>query len=99
MLNKLTIDDFSGRVMEPFTVQFAEGEKLRLELVEVNPLSEDTGSQNRVPFSLIFRNDNVDGYLPQQIYRLSHPLMGEMDLFLVPLGPHQDGMRYEALFT
>jgi hypothetical protein len=37
--------------------------------------------------------------LPQRIYRLRHPVMGELDLFLVPIGPDGEGMRYEAVFT
>jgi hypothetical protein len=35
----------------------------------------------------------------QQTFRLSHPELGEFDLFLVPLGPGPEGMRYEAVIS
>ncbi|MFN7117495.1 MAG: DUF6916 family protein [Saprospiraceae bacterium] len=28
-----------------------------------------------------------------------HPNIGELYIFLVPLGPDAEGMRYEAVFT
>jgi hypothetical protein len=37
--------------------------------------------------------------LPQGIQRLSHAELGELDLFLVPIGPDAQGMRYEAAFA
>jgi len=30
---------------------------------------------------------------------VAHDEMGEMDLFLVPLGPGKEGLRWEAVFT
>jgi hypothetical protein len=35
----------------------------------------------------------------QQACRVSHAERGEFDLFIVPLGPDERGMRYEAVFT
>ncbi len=98
MLEKLQIDDFSQRIHEQFTVSLTDGGELRLELIEVNPLTEKRG-EKRQPFSLILRNDRLDAYLPQRIHRLHHPEIGVLDLFLVPLGPRDDGMYYEVLFT
>jgi hypothetical protein len=37
--------------------------------------------------------------LAQGTYRLSHPQLGELELFLVPLGPAAEGMQYEAAFA
>ncbi|MHC5109346.1 MAG: DUF6916 family protein [Planctomycetota bacterium] len=37
--------------------------------------------------------------LPQQIYRIEHEILGQMDSFIVPLGPDAKGMRYEAVFN
>jgi hypothetical protein len=37
--------------------------------------------------------------LEQRIYAVHHPALGAFDLFLVPIGPDGEGMRYEAVFT
>jgi hypothetical protein len=70
-----------------------------LTLVEVTVLGGEGGaSARRQPFSLLFRGPRVP-LLPQRIYRLEHERMGALDLFIVPLGPDGDGLRYEAIFT
>lgn len=76
------------------------GETLSLHLVKVSLLGNGVPG-GRVPFSLIFRHSLLpqNAYLPQQIYHLEHPTLGTLDLFLVPLGPDSEGMRYEAIFT
>jgi hypothetical protein len=40
-----------------------------------------------------------DRLVPQQTWSLRHPALGELALFLVPLGPDDDGMRYEAVIS
>jgi hypothetical protein len=56
------------------------------------------GSRRRAPFSTVFRGPATP-ILPQRIYRLQHPEIGGFELFLVPIGPDERGMRYEAIFT
>jgi hypothetical protein len=79
------------------------GPDLALELSEVNAIT-DTGprdprvGQRRTPFSLIFRGPPAV-LLPQRIYRLEHATLGAFELFIVPLGPDAQGLRYEAIFT
>ena len=97
MLDTLTHDDFARHAAERFEIELAGGERLALSLDEVTPLGE--GGAGRRPFSLLFRSERRDGYLPQRIYRLEHPTMGAIELFLVPLGPDGAGMRYEAVFA
>lgn len=36
---------------------------------------------------------------PQAIYRVSHPTLGEFDLFLVPVQSRKPGLDYEAVFN
>jgi hypothetical protein len=36
---------------------------------------------------------------PQQLSALSHPMLGELLLFLVPIGQDVTGRTYEAVFT
>ena len=81
-LEALTADDFAPHLHERFALS-----PLELELVEV------TGAGGR-PFTLVFRGPG-EPLLPQRIHRLEHPVLGALDLFLVPIGPG----RYEAIFT
>ncbi len=98
MLDKLTIDDFSGRVGETFTAT-AEGDRtLRLTLRLVDGLPRPEGDKGREPFSLEFTDEAPD-HVPQQIVAIEHPEMGAFELFVVSLGPGPEGMRYEAIFT
>jgi len=89
---KLCIQDFAPYLHRHFHVVQPEG--YELELVEVNDLSK--GSQDQ--FSVIFVSP-VSPWLQQGIYTLHHPRAFEMTLFLVPIGPNAQGMRYEAVFS
>ena len=37
--------------------------------------------------------------LPQSIYPVTHPALGLMEIFLVPVGPLSGGVGYQAIFT
>ena len=97
MLDKLTIDDFEARVGETFRARAADGRTLTLTLTSAErlPAPPDGG---RTPFSLEFR-DVARDHVPQQTVPIEHPELGAFDLFVVPLGPGPEGMRYEAIFT
>ncbi len=97
MLDKLTIDDFRDRLGETFRATAAGSRTLTLTLTSVDalPAPPDGG---RTPFSLEFRDESQD-HVPQQTVAIEHTEMGAFDLFVVPLGPGPEGMRYEAIFT
>lgn len=98
MLESLTIADFAPRVGDRFRIDATEdGTGRDAELVEAAPVGE-AGPGGRVPFSLIFR-DPGGVVLPQRIYRVDHPELGSLDIFLVPIGADAAGVRYEAIFT
>ncbi len=99
MLETLQKSDFTGHLHQHFSVLLAGGDTLDLELVEVTAWGAAPSDKRRQPFSLIFRHDRTDAYLPQGIHTLHHAEMGWLELFLVPLGPAPDGMRYEAIFS
>ena len=40
-----------------------------------------------------------ESLLPQAMYHFRHAELGGFDIFIVPLGPDDLGMRYEAIFT
>jgi hypothetical protein len=98
MLDKLTIDDFRGRVGETFAATAEGGATLTLTLRSADALYTPPGDQGRTPFSLEF-TDEAQDHLPQQIVDVEHADLGSFPLFVVPLGPSPEGMRYEAVFT
>ncbi|MCA9961567.1 MAG: hypothetical protein R3E31_27620 [Chloroflexota bacterium] len=100
MLDELRSSDFLPYVNDLFRVQLAEDETYDLELLEVKEVGPvyDEGERRR-QFSLLFRHKRTDVYLGQAMYTVQHAQMGELSLFVVPLGPGADGMRYEVLFT
>jgi hypothetical protein len=94
-LTSLTADDFSARRQDKFALSAPVG-TLDLVLTEVETLGG--ASIGRQPFSVRFVGP-AKPILPQAIYRLENPTMGVLEIFLVPLGPRDGGMRYEAVFT
>lgn len=99
-LDHLAKDDFDPHVGDEFQLDVDGDQTLPLELVSSHPLSSDTvESATRTPFSLIFRSPGEQRHAPQRIYTVRHPELGAMEIFLVPIGPDEGGMRYEAVFT
>ena len=95
-------DAFARHVGEAFVLQPPEGERIELELVEATalprpgPVPDDVG--RKTPFSLVFQaHSPLD--LPQRTYRLEHGTLGEFDVFLVPIGRSNAGVRLEAIFN
>jgi hypothetical protein len=98
-LDALEQADFAAHLGTTFRLRFPDGAALDLVLQEASPhphLPPPPG--RRRGFSLVFRSSS-QGHLPQGIYRLDHEAMGAMDLFLVPIGPREGGMCYEAVFN
>jgi hypothetical protein len=55
-------------------------------------------AQGRAPFSIVFVGP-LEPILPQRIYRFEHDELGILELFIVPIGPDESGMQYEAVFA
>src|SRR5436309_3177 len=90
---------FSERGGESFRLLCDDGSTLDLELVSFTPGPVPPGDAGgRAPFSLVFRGP-LEPVLPQRIYRFEHDELGSFELFIVPLGPDESGMRYEAVFA
>ena len=49
-------------------------------------------------FSLFF-DGPATPFLPQRTYMLRQAALGEVDMFLVPVGRKGDGFQYEAVFN
>lgn len=96
-LEQLTASDFRVYLESDFYARITGvDEPLTLCLIEVMDLNE--GGPRREPFSLIFRGPK-GAYLPQQIYTLTHDVMGALDIFLVPIRPDERGARLQAIFN
>lgn len=101
MLETFTVQTFAPQVNDTFRVFSDSSAPMDMTLIDVTdlgPASERDAAQRRAPFSLVFRGPRT-GLLPQRIYRIEHHALGAFDLFLVPIGPDNEGMRYEAIFT
>ena len=99
MLESFTVETFAGRVGEAFRITLADGAAIDTVLVEARTWSgEAAQGRGRVPFALLFRGPPRP-VLPQRIYRMEHADIGAFDLFIVPIGPDAEGMRYEAVFS
>ena len=100
-LDQVTRSDFAQCVGQQFQIGCG-GQAVGAELATVTGLrfksAEDRSRGKRESFSLLFHAPKQWRY-PQCIYRLSHPKLGELDVFLVPLGPDEKGMRLEAIFN
>ena len=101
MPSDLTVADFLPQVGQAFRVEVAGAAPIDLELVRATELSPASrpNSESRQPFSLLFLGPPSDLYLPQRTYRLAHAQVSILDVFLVPLGPIERRMQYEAIFT
>ena len=97
MIETATVETFRPHIGDRFRMGPASGPTLDAELIEATKLRDATGD-GRAPFSLVFRGPD-EPVLPQRIYPLEHDDLGEIEIFLVPVGPDDDGMRYEAVFS
>ena len=99
MLDKLANTDFAPHLNQTFRIRLDGIEPIDLELVSVTQEGSASRPETRHPFSLQFIGPVSPRYLLQHTYRLEHVEMGALELFLVPLGPQEGRMRYEAIFT
>jgi hypothetical protein len=93
-LYALNSQSFAAHLHTTFKVEDGNGIPLTLELMEVN---EPPAPPRVELFCLLFRGP-VAPRLPQQIHRLEHEKLGELNLFLTVLGADQAGTSYEVIF-
>lgn len=103
MLGTLTLQTFLPCVGGAFRLTTDDGGTFDLELIEAAAPRSGPGRGGasrpgkREPFSLLFRGPSQP-VLPQRIYPLRHDTLGTLELFLVPVGPDDKGLCYEAVF-
>jgi hypothetical protein len=91
----LTKEVFSENLNTRFRIPMPAGNAAELDLVEV---VETMSTPRQQQFSVVFRG-SLDYLLPQGTYHMEHEKMGEIDLFIVPVGKEPDGFLYEAVFN
>ena len=88
---------FENQVGSEFHIELDSEQSVSAELIEATEFdgqNKNADATSRVPFSLLFAvRDGTD--LPQRIYRVSHDVLGDLQLFLVPLG----GGQSESVFN
>lgn len=100
MLQPVTPATYEPAVGQAFTAEIAMGTPdVELILDRLVELPSAPDAQRTRPFSLTFLGP-AGQHFPQGTYRLHHVGLGELDVFLVPLGPLADGRhQYEAVFN
>jgi len=101
MLDTFTLDTFRRHIGDDFQITARQDGNLSLRLASAVGWGENRGADadgRRTPFTLLFHGP-TENYLRQGTYLIRHGAIGEFPLFLVPLGPRDGQMRYEAIFT
>jgi uncharacterized protein DUF6916 len=96
-LASLTVTDFEAILGSPFQVVDAQGHAvLSLSLVRVIRHPERPG--HRQPFSLRWAGPPTP-LLAQHTHQLTHPELGDIEIFLGPIAADATAATYEAVFT
>ena len=103
MLQTFTAQTFSPHIGDTFRVFYDDSSALEMTLLSATEYGSESAKEwskksQRTPFTLIFVGPPTP-ILPQRIYRLEQADMDPFELFLLPVGPGEQGMRYEAIFT
>jgi hypothetical protein len=98
MLEQLTHEYFQALLGRKFSVSMGST-VLELQLASCRDIPSPLRDKaERQAFSLIFHGP-LQPVLPQRIHKLEGGPEGPLEIFLVPVGPDQQSMRYEAIFT
>ena len=96
-LPSVTAADFDSLVGATFDVRpdSFEADALRMVLTAVRRFPGQAGF--REPFTLELLGP-TSPVAAQGTYRVRHPALGDLDLFMVPVGASPDGATYEITF-
>ena len=97
-IEELKEEVFAQHLNTTFYIPF-DDKRVELELVKV---AGDKSSMDKIKgmerFALYFQGP-VDLYLPQHTYRMEHDALGQLDIFIVPVGVKDKRYQYEAVFS
>jgi hypothetical protein len=95
MLAQITPMTLAEYVGKEFDVLDDPGRSFCLTLTQV---IEHVKTDRQETFSLFFHGP-AEPFMSQGIHKLKNDRLGELDIFLVPVGQDQDGFQYEAVFN
>ena len=87
--------DFEPLCGQTFTLSTGQDDVV-LQLKEVRHLGN--ALREGGAFSLEYRS-GPGPFIPQGTYPITHPALGRLEMFIVPLGPKDGENRYEIIFT
>jgi hypothetical protein len=92
----LSADDFEPWQGDTFAVTVDGAEPLDFVLSEVRRVVGPAGVRD--PFSLFFHGPPAL-LVAQGIRHFEHPTMGDLDIFVVPIGADEEKIVYQAVFN
>ena len=103
MIENFTPESFEPLIGEKFTFSLEGAVLCDMELIELTRHGERAPSKGAfplrtAPFSILFKGP-AEPILEQRIFDVAQEKLGVFDLFIVPLGPEEDGMIYESVFN
>lgn len=100
-----TLDMFAPLIGAKFKADLGNNSTIELTLCEAEAtvlskrdgrLHSKSGNVRTDPFSLVFLYESL---LPQGMYTLNNETLGEVSIFLVPIGPYDGAWGHEAIFN
>lgn len=88
-------DAFASVIGSPFKLDSGDGRTVDLELIEVTELKQRPYQESFAAVFLLPEPHRAE----QGLYTLAHESLGEMELFLVPIGLDGQSLKLEAVFN
>ncbi len=95
MLEQIRPQQMTEHIGSEFDVSVDSSHTIRLILTDV---VDSVKTEHSEAFSLLFHGPS-DPFLPQRTRTLKHPVLGDFEIFLVPVAQDKDGFQYEAVFN
>lgn len=96
-LASVRLEQFAACLNQDFEIVFSDG-TLPAKLIEAKQWGPDQPANVRQPFTLTFRIERSLRF-PQGTYKIRHPSLGEMEIFLVQLAADKNSSTLEAVFN
>jgi len=94
-----TEEEFRQNLNTKFRLVAETKTPVELTLVDVESRPSDAHEEAGMERFSVFFKTPLEYLLQQAVYPLSHPQMGQFELFLVPIAQESDGYRYEAVYN
>ncbi|MFC3193817.1 DUF6916 family protein [Marinicella sediminis] len=92
------LPQFETHQKEAFSIHFNDAEPGQCLVKEITIANAPVNAQGEQQFSVVFSSADPKVY-EQGVYPVSHPELGDFDLFLVPIYGDDSEVHYEAVFT